>query len=127
MLVGGTERLNNEKAGVCCNAPTIVWLCFLALRPASSVAYFPAFVVGYMVLVCIYLWAFYRLLGEYKKYVLSPPVRLLTSKKVQQVLHQSNYDPVVVKRIREKKAWRLAVIVYFGIGVLFLCVFAFWF
>lgn len=94
--------------------------------PQVLFVYFPVFVVGYMVLLCIYLRAFYRLLGEYKKYVPSPPVRLLSSKKVQQVLYQSNYDPTVVKRIREEKAWRLAIIVYFGIGILFLCVFAFW-
>lgn len=99
----------------------VSWIC----SPQALFAYFPAFVVGYIVLICIYLRAFYRLLGEYKKYVPSPPVRLLSSKKVQQVLHQSNYDPAVVKRIREEKTWRLAVIVYFGIGVLFLCIFAF--
>ena len=100
----------------------VAWFCGSQALPT----YFPLFVVGYIVIICIYLRAFYRLLGEYKKYVPSPPVWLLSSKKVQQVLHQSNYDPVVVKHIRKEKAWRLAVIVYFGIGVLFLCVFAFW-
>ncbi len=99
--------------------------CFCGSQPLFT--YFPIFIVGYVVLSCIYLWAFYRLLGEYKKYVPSPPVWLLSSKKVQQVLHQSNYDPAFVKCIKEEKAWRLATIVYFAIGVLFLCVFAFWF
>lgn len=102
---------------------SVAWFCSSQALPI----YFPLFVVGYIVIICIYMRAFYRLLGEYKKYVSSPPVWLLSSKKVQQVLHQSKYDPAVVKRIREEKEWRFATILYFCIGLLLLCIFAFLF